>query len=310
MIAVMGMFLGLAVALYFLLKGADYFVFGARVLGRYYRLPYFMIGVVFLGLGTSMPELTAGLFAGYKGSGEFVIANVVGSNIANVFLIGGLLFLFLYKTSKNISITLKDSMFLLVALLLFFYIVFNTHTTIFVGVLLMLLAVTYFLTIKSDIRSELDINHHQTLYYDALTYVLAGLLVTLIAAQYTVTFSSEIALNFGISISVIALVIVALGTSLPELAVTYQSIKNNQPMLGLGNIIGSCFFNITLVLSIPALFFVIPVELPNQLLSMILFASATIVLILSLIDKIHTSIIGGMFIVLYVLYILSIWKML
>ena len=310
MIAVVGMFLGLSVALYFLLKGADFFVQGASVLGRFYRLPYFLIGVIFLGLGTSLPELMAGLFAGFQGSTEFIIANIVGSNIANVFLIGGVLLLFLYKTTEKITISLLDSVFLLLSLLLFLFISVYAQTTVYTGMLLLLLGGVYFFTISSSKSSEFDIVSPNIPYYEALTYLIAGLLVTLIAAKYTVTFSSDIATFFGISVSVVALVIVALGTSLPELAVTFQSVKNNQPMLGFGNIVGSCFFNITLVLGIPALLFTVPVALPNQLLSILLFVSATVLLLLVTVDKVHARSIGIMFLILYSIYILSIWVML
>jgi cation:H+ antiporter len=247
---------GLA-ALFF---GGEYLVKGASGVARHFRLSPMVIGLTVVGFGTSAPELLVSLEAALDGKPAIAIGNAVGSNIANILLILGIsaviapLIIPLRKLWRDLG-------FMLAATAIAWWLLTGPAISRLEGLILFggLLAflTTAFLTGQQDPQ-----HHDDTLppQWKAWAMTLAGLVVLVIGAQLLVTSAVDIARSFGISEAVIGLTIVAVGTSLPELATSVIAALRRQTEIAVGNVVGSNIFNIFGILGITAIISPIPVE--------------------------------------------------
>ena len=249
----------LAVALIALVRGADILVSGAKSLGIYFGIRPFVVGVLIVGLGTSLPELAASLAAVYQGTTEVVLANVVGSNITNILLIGGLLATF------GGSMLFRENL-LKTELPLFTIATVHFVTAVYDGVIdraeaVLLLgtlgAYLWYLLARHERPEEESVapEHSRN---KAVFWVLFGGGLVIVGAHYTVESIITIATVFAVPVGLLSIVAIAIGTSLPELSVSWQAIKQKQPEMVIGNIFGSNAFNMLMVASIPAL--IVPIH--------------------------------------------------
>ena len=245
------------VALFF---GGEYLVRGASAVARHFRLSPMVIGLTIVGFGTSAPELLVSVQAALAGQPAIAIGNVLGSNIANILLILG--------TSATIAALLiparqlwRDLAFMLVATgAMWVMLLDGTVTRIEGGILftgLVLFLATAFLTGKVD---EEEVTLGEIPQWKAWAMTFGGLVVLVIGARLLVDSATEIARAFNVSEAVIGLTVVAIGTSLPELATSVIAAIRKQTEIAVGNVVGSNIFNIFSILGITALITPIPAD--------------------------------------------------
>jgi cation:H+ antiporter len=245
--------LGLAM----LFLGGEALVRGASAVARHFHLSPMVIGLTIVGFGTSAPELLVSLQAALEGRPEIAIGNVVGSNIANILLILGIsaliapLFIPAQKMWRDLAFMLAAT-FILWAMLLGGEITRTYGAILFVG-LLIFLGITFFF---GKVEPEPDQPEENQL--KAWGFTIGGLIVLVIGARFLVDSAVEIATTYGISEAVIGLTIVAVGTSLPELATSVIAAYRKHTEIAVGNIVGSNIFNIFGILGITALISPIP----------------------------------------------------
>ncbi|MGI5308001.1 calcium/sodium antiporter [Rheinheimera sp. WS51] len=258
LVAIIVVFVGLVL----LVWSADRLILGAASVARYTRISPMLIGLTIVALGTSMPEMLVSSIAAYKGHLSTAVGNALGSNITNILLIIGLAALI--KPVRVTSLTIKrEYPLLLVATFLAYYFLADHHLSRVEGVILL---GAFFLFILFMIYSAGAVQQDDPVLQDittdetpdislsqALFWFVVGMLLLLAASQLLVHGAVYIARYIGVSDLIIGLSIVALSTSLPELATSIVGIIKGEIDLALGNIIGSNIINMFAVLGITAI---------------------------------------------------------
>ncbi|MFT7616138.1 MAG: cation:H+ antiporter [Candidatus Woesearchaeota archaeon] len=238
-----------------LIKSSDWFVDYASRVGKSMHLSDFVIGVTIVALGTSLPELVTAIVAVFDGALYFPAGTVVGSNIANFGIILGLCGVLVHaKHSRKITMTGVDFPAILISVLLLVLVSLDGRVTFTEGIFLILSYVVYMLYHSKEHNKQTKVQNEkfQGLH---LVYILLSCVGIYLGSVYAITSVEELTVLFGMSdTSVIAMTLVALGTSLPELSVSFQALRKGKLNLVLGNVIGSNIFNTFMVLGIPALF--------------------------------------------------------
>ncbi|ODM43246.1 calcium/sodium antiporter [Cereibacter johrii] len=239
--------------------GGEFLVRGAANVARSYRISPMVIGLTIVGFGTSTPELLVSLNAALDGASSIAVGNVLGSNIANILLILGLTAL-IYPVAVDGRRVWKDLAFMVgAAVLLWIMLLGDGLSRIEAGVLVAALLgflVMSFLSGRTE-AEETDPEALTPVWKSALI-TLGGLVVLMVGARLLVDSSTQIARSFGISEAVIGLTIVAVGTSLPELATSVIAAWRRHSEIAVGNVIGSNIFNVLGILGITGL--VLPIE--------------------------------------------------
>jgi cation:H+ antiporter len=241
-----------------LVISSDRFVDGAAATARYFGMPSLLIGMVIVGFGTSAPELVVSVLAAMQGSSGIAIGNAYGSNIANIALILGLTAL-LNPVQVSSKILRKELPILTFVTLLSVGLLLDLEFSSFdAAVLLLLLALLMVWTIFNGLKKEPDaladdvdqaVPRPLTLK-KSLLFLVFGLLFLILSSRILVWGAVEIAQLFGVSDLVIGLTIVAVGTSLPELASSILAAKKGEHDIAMGNVIGSNLFNSTAVVGV------------------------------------------------------------
>jgi cation:H+ antiporter len=246
-----------------LLLGADRFVDGAANIARNFGVSPLIIGLTIVGLGTSAPEVLVSAQAAFNGSPALGIGNAIGSNIANIGMVLGITLLVTPLTVNSDTLKrefpiLATVMALALILLWDQHLGYNDGLVLLTGFILTLFGMAS-LAMKSSkgspSRKESDSKYPQPRMTTkvAILNFLVGLSGLLIASKALVWGATGIATVLGVSELIIGLTIVAIGTSLPELAASVVSALKNQHDIAIGNILGSNVFNILAVLAMPAL---------------------------------------------------------
>lgn len=241
---------------------ADRFVYGASALAKNIGVSPMMIGLTIVAMGSSAPEIVVSATASLAGSPDTAVGNAIGSNITNIALVLGITALI--KPLLVSSGTLKREFPLLFAMcLLAAYVLHDEMLTFFEGALLIgmfvvVLAGMGWLSFTAEKGDKLADDNESEIPSGvstsvAVLWVLVGLVMLPLSAHFLVESAVFIAKYFGISDLVIGLTIIALGTSLPELAACIAGVLKGEDDLAMGNIIGSNIFNILAVLGMPGL---------------------------------------------------------
>jgi len=271
----------LGASLFVLVRGADLFVAGAKQIGVAFGMSSFAIGVLIVGLGTSVPEFASSLAAVLAGTTEIVIANAVGSNITNILLIvgvlaalGGPIFI-----SRNLLQTELPIFFIAtVHFLASVYdgVIDRVESVLLVGTLVAY--VWYLLSSAKETDTPEDTEERVGVQIKSIVFVVLGLAAVLVGANYTVEMAVNIATGLAIPIGLVSIAAIAIGTSLPELFVSLQAIRNNETDLAIGNIFGSNAFNILLVVGVPGLITPLVAELVVMELGILVLLAASLIL--------------------------------
>ena len=250
-----------------LMWSANTFADNALLLGQHFNVSKILIGIVILGFGTSAPELLVSALSAWQGNAGLAIGNAIGSNITNILLVLGVT-LCILPIKVDAELIRKRFILLLAATVLFSLLIIDQQLNIIDGVILAiaLIVTLYFLSrFKEQINNPTEETSHTQ--NPAVPEIVAGLLIglaMLLASSKLVVWSAtEIALNLGVSDLIIGLTIVALGTSLPELATCIASAMKKHGELALGNILGSNIFNTLGVTAITSL--ITTYNLPKQI---------------------------------------------
>lgn len=263
------MILGGLVLLFF---GGEGLIKGAVSLAYNFGLSKLLVSAVIVGFGTSMPEMTVSIGAALKGSSDIALGNVVGSNIANILLILGVGSV-LYPLAIPASNVRRDTLMMIGASLILCGLSFIGVINFIAGLFLFAILCGYiFWSYKEDKKEQSDLADH--IHEDleggehikplvATIFSIGGLIMLVGGAYLMVEGATAIARDFGISEAVIGLTIVAVGTSLPELATSILAALRKHGDIIIGNVLGSNIFNILSILGITAL--VSPVSIASQI---------------------------------------------
>lgn len=240
--------LGLLVGFILLVKGADVMVTSAVQIAVKLKIPQSIIGATFIGFGTSAPELFASTGAALNGNLSLGIGNIIGSNIANSLLVVAVLYLFIDSSyNKKINLNPTSSFWMMVVTTVFVssYMLINEFPLILgVTLLILVIAITYRLVNEEAIEDEEYLEEPTS---NVWPKAILSLLATIYGSSLVVDNAIELAELFGISSIIIGVTVVALGTSLPEIAGTIAAARMKKPDIVFGNIFGSNLFNIALV---------------------------------------------------------------
>lgn len=246
-------FVVLAVSLFVLLKSADYFTGIAEIFGKKLNIPSFIIGATVVAFGTSLPELAVSITAILQNNGDIVTGTVVGSNISNILLIAGVAIMLSSGFVVNFKKHITEFVFLIISTAAITFFLWDKQVGLIESIILLAMLVGYIAyAVFSPSENEETTG---TVTIHARTYFLFILSLggIWLGAKYTTRSIEEISQILGLGSSLIAQTVLALGTSLPELAVTIVSTRKKQYGIILGNIIGSNIFNAFAVIGIPAL---------------------------------------------------------
>lgn len=247
-----------------LIKGADVFVDGASSIALNMKLSKMLIGLTIVAFGTSAPEFAVSVKSIISNNSDMVLGNVIGSNILNILLIVG--FCSLIKPIKVKSNTVRKELpiVMLFSTLLFFLVkddlFVNSVNTInrndgFVIVLFFMIFVYYLISIMRNKKD--DDNDELAKYgiFKSIIFTVLGIICIVMGSNVVVDSASKIASFMGVSQKMIALTVVAFGTSLPELVTSIVSTRKGEHEILVGNIVGSNIFNIGIVLGVPVALF-------------------------------------------------------
>lgn len=240
------------VSLAVLLYASDKFVNSSEKVGIALGIPSFVVGVTIVAFGTSLPELATSIVSVYSGTSEVVIGNAVGSNITNILLVLGSAAIF----GKGIKIehdVMKTDMPMLFGSAFLLYFALQDLVLSVPECLIFLVALVIFLnsSLKSNENTE-DIEKTKTSPRDWITITIGAILIYF-SAKYTIESLKDLATMANIPTHVIAITVVALGTSLPEVVVSLSAAKKGNHGIAVGNVLGSNIFNTYAVMAIPGL---------------------------------------------------------
>ena len=222
-----------------------------------------VIGMTVVSFATSAPELFVSLKAVFSNSGDISLGNSIGSNIANIaFVLAITAIFFKVKIAKKV-LSLNYPLLLIASLLLAFILYYFKGVSSFIGYLFVIILITYILILINDARDNqlnakseerVVISSKNTItYFKSISMLLLGVLLLKYGADFLVNSAMNIADYFEVPERVIAVTIVAIGTSIPELAASIIAAYRNEDSLAIGNLIGSNVFNIFAVLGLTAI---------------------------------------------------------
>ena len=276
---------------FLLIKGADLLVDGSASIAKKLKISSIVIGLTIVAFGTSAPEFIVNIFASAQGNSEIAIGNILGSNIANILLILGISAIIYPLTAKKNTV-LKEIPLSLLAIIVLglmandmiidgmgFSGITRIDGLILLSFFIIFLYYTFGIT-KSDkdiVEEEIKILS----YYKAIIFIILGLIGLVVGGKWIVDGAVKIAEFFNISQSLIGLTIVAIGTSLPELATSAIAAYKKQSDIAIGNVVGSNIFNIFWILGVSAVIRPLPFNISSNIdIAMTIFASIVLFLVM------------------------------
>ncbi|EFE96428.1 calcium/sodium antiporter [Serratia odorifera] len=261
------MFLAIAlliVGLFLLVYGADRLVYGAAVISRSLGVPPLIIGMTIVGIGTSLPELIVSVTAALNGQIDMAVGNVLGSNITNILLILGVAAL-IHPLAARSQVLRRELPLMLAVTVLCGFVLMDSHLSRLDGIILLAAAAGFIMLMLKIARlaqregnDSLTVEQIAELPQDssntvAMLWLLLAFIILPLSSRMIVDNATAIAHYFGLSELVVGLTIIAVGTSLPELATSIAGALKGEDDMAIGNIIGSNIFNSVIVLGVPAL---------------------------------------------------------
>lgn len=242
-----------------LVWSADRFVEGAASTAKHLGMPTLLIGILIVGFGTSAPEMVVSAIAAYEGNPALALGNALGSNIVNIALILGITAL-VTPIAVHSKIVKKELPLLLLIVLVSGYLLLDNELTLIEGIVLLvgffsLIGWSVFSAIKTKGDSledefEDELEEHAMSLKVGILWLLIGLVLLIASSRILVWGAVGVAHEFGVSDLIIGLTIVALGTSLPELAASVIAARKGEHDIAIGNVVGSNMFNILAVIGI------------------------------------------------------------
>lgn len=289
-------------------QSANKFILYAESLGNFFGLSNLLIGVVIVGLATSMPEILVSIISALQGNPFLGFGNAIGSNIANISLVIAVVMLISNNYSK-LKIEKNNFLVLIIISVFFFLLIFDGNFDRYDSIIsLTLLLLSFFVLIKSN-KKESN-NKNESNFFKVFSYFLISYIFLIISSKIIVHFGVNIAEKLNLSDLTVGAVIFAFGTSLPELSASIVSIMNKKYNIAIGNILGSNLLN--LLLGVGLIGFVTNINIPQFVLNFDYSIMLTLTLSMVLFTKNKAfspgvyKLTGILFLLLYVYYIISV----
>lgn len=316
------------ISLAILVKSADWLLESAEKIGLKIGLSKFIVGALIVGLGTSLPELSASIAAVLQGETPIVAANAIGSNIANIFLIAGVAAILARKLIMTKNLIELDLPMLIGSTILFAGIAWDGLVSRPEALFLIAAFLVYFLyTLFHDETSEEKPVHGK--YFPAVidrvsvlvsrfrtsesgevqvnivdwVKLIVGVAGLSLGAKYLIESVSGVAVAIGVTPAIISITAVAFGTSLPELLVSIKAVYKGQADMAIGNVLGSNIFNILIVTGVPALMAPLSIDSQTLLWGLPMMAMATFFFVVSAIPKRIYAWEGALYVIIYIFFI-------
>ena len=242
-----------------LVWSADRFVDSAASTAKHLGMPSLLIGILIVGFGTSAPEMVVSAIAAYEGNPGLALGNAIGSNIVNIALILGITAI-VAPIAVNSKIVKKEIPLLLLIVLFTGYLLLDNTLTLFEGVILLagffaLVLWSVFAAFRSrgdsfEDQMDIELNEDIMSLKVGIMWLVFGLILLIASSRLLVWGAVGVANSFGVSDLIIGLTIVALGTSLPELAASVMAARKGEHDIAIGNVVGSNMFNLLAVIGI------------------------------------------------------------
>lgn len=302
---------------YVLIKGANALVEGSSALAYRYNVPAIVVGLTIVAFGTSTPELVVNLLASWQGNTDIAIGNILGSNIGNILLILGVTAM-IYPVTAQRNTVLKEIPFSLLAALV---VAFMANDVLFDGaasnvltridgfILLSFFAV-FMYYIVAIMKSDTQTDTGEKVVMSSGKILLSiglGLAALVVGGKWVVDGAVALATLFGMSQAVIGLTVVAIGTSLPELATSVVAALRKESDIAIGNIVGSNIFNIFWILGVSATIAPLPFA-PAMNMDIFMTIAASLLLFVAMyIGKRHVleKWQGALLVIVYAVYVIA-----
>ncbi|HCC04869.1 TPA: sodium:proton exchanger [Patescibacteria group bacterium] len=299
---------------FLLIKGADFLVDGSASIARKLAISPIVIGLTIVAFGTSAPEFIVNIFASINGNTEIAIGNILGSNIVNILFILGISAIIYPIATKRNTVWKEIPLSLLAAILLGVMAndtlidggTFSGLTRIDGIVLLAFFIIFLYYTFGiSKVTGGSSDDIQELSYTKSITFVLTGLLGLVVGGKWIVDGAVVIAENFNVSQSLIGLTIVAIGTSLPELATSAIAAYKKQTDIAIGNVVGSNIFNIFWILGFSALIRPLPFSRSSDVDILMTILASAILFFIMFVGKKHVieRWQGVLMVLLYISYV-------
>ena len=305
------------ISLVVLIYGADLIISQSEKVALRFGISEYIIGATLIAVGTSLLEMAASISASYHGRAELAVSNIIGSNILNITLVLGIVLLIAKKVNPHRDFFAKDSSWALFPVLIFTAIaVSNQGISTTDGIALLFLMVGYLLflirhdkeTIEIEGEKEEAPKSEDFNWLKTSAFLVAGFLAVVYGADYMVLSASNIAKSLGVSEWIIGVVLVSLGTSMPELVVSIVAAYKNKADMAIGNIIGSNMANISVALGAAALVRPIDLDFSKYTFDIAVMLISTLMLIFITANKMYSKASGISLIVLLTIFMEHIIK--
>jgi len=288
-------FLIFVISLAVLIWGSDMLIEQSEKIALRFGISEYVIGATLVAVGTSLPEMAASITASLNHKPEIAVANVIGSNIFNITLVLAAVFIVAKNVNPHRDFFAKDSSWALFPVLIFILMVMDGSFSRFDGFLLMLLMFAYVLFLlragKDIIIPEEDEEEEKTpfVWQKVLMMTIIGFVLVIVGADYTIESASAIAKSFGVSDWIIGIIMISLGTSMPELMVSITAALKGKADMAIGAIIGSNMANTTMVLGSAALVNRIDLDPTKYMFDISTMLVATLMLVFISANRLYTK---------------------
>lgn len=297
------MYVLLLIGFVLLIKGADLFVEGSSSIAGILKVPSVIIGLTIVAMGTSAPEAAVSITAGLAGNSDISLGNVIGSNLFNLLVVIGACAV-IFPATSNEDILKRDLWWNTGITALLFLLILDGTITRTEGIILLAFFIFYLgLMLRSALKNRVEETPANILpLWKSILFVFIGLAAVVFGGDMVVDNASLIAKAWGMSDTLVGLTIVAIGTSLPELATSITATKKGDAGIALGNAVGSCLFNLMFILGMASS--ITPINAAPELVidTGILIATTIAILIFARSGRKTTRLEGILCVTAYVIY--------
>lgn len=297
-------YLLLIVGFVLLIKGADLFVDGSSSVAKLLKVPSVIIGLTIVSIGTSAPEAAVSITAGIAGNNEIAVSNIIGSNIFNLLMVIGVCAI-IKAFASNKDIVKRDLPINIGVTVILLLMILDGMLSRLDGIILLVLMIAYIaLLVINALKNREKGEETKTMSpLKSILYIAIGLAAIICGGDLVVDSSSTIAYNWGMSETLVGLTIVAVGTSLPELVTSVVAATKGESGLALGNAVGSCIFNILLILGISSMLSPIPVIFESVIDCIVLLGVTSLTYLFSKTSQKTVRWEGIVYVLIYLVYI-------
>jgi cation:H+ antiporter len=290
-----------------LIKGADFVIEESEKIALHYKISSFVIGATVIALGTSLPEMAASVVASIHHKSDLAVSNVIGSNIFNIALVLGVVFFMAKKMTPKRDMFADDSAWALFPIMVFLVVGYDGTISRFEGLVYICMMGAYLMFLFNNASFVLEEEVDESLAKEAFDWkstgflLLVGFVLVIGGANFAVESASTIARSFGVSEWIIGLLLVAMGTSLPELIVSIQAAKKKNADMIIGNIIGSNVANFTMVIGMAAVVNPLKVSFSDNAFDIMTALILTVMLVFVTANRLYNRSTGIVFLLMMLL---------